>query len=147
VRIDAAVGSTSVVSSYYDPMIAKITTWGIDRASAIERMRAALDQTVLLGIQTNVPLHRRVLAEPDFRCGAAVTTRYLDEHPEVTPKNAPADDREVDRVAEDRTAGRARAVAAAAGVRAARAAQAGRGRAAATEDPRGVWRRSARWRS
>lgn len=83
VRIDGAVASGTEVSSFYDPMIAKVVTYGADRAEAVAKMERALGETVLIGIPTNVPLHLRVLAEPDFREGTAVTTRYLEEHPEV----------------------------------------------------------------
>ncbi len=84
IRVDAAVTAGSTVSTHYDPMIAKLATHGADRAEAIARMRRALRDTVLLGIETNVGLHRRILAEPDFASGAAVTTRYLEAHPAVT---------------------------------------------------------------
>ena len=81
-RIDAAVTEGSEVSSHYDPMIAKVTVWGATREAAIDRMRRALSDTVILGIDTNLAFHRRVLAEPDFRAGE-FTTRYIDEHPGV----------------------------------------------------------------
>jgi acetyl-CoA carboxylase biotin carboxylase subunit len=83
VRIDGAVASGTEVSSYYDPMIAKVITYGADRDEALAKMQRVLGDTVLLGIPTNIPLHLRVLAEPTFREGTAVTTRYLEEHPEV----------------------------------------------------------------
>jgi acetyl-CoA carboxylase biotin carboxylase subunit len=139
VRIDAAVLDHSEVSSHYDPMIAKLTVWGPDRPAALARMRAALRDTVLLGIPTNIPLHLRILGEPDFVDGRGVTTRYLDTHPELMASQsiAPDDPRRL-------------AVAAAAAVRAAmstRAAAAAGGVSpdATTEDGR-AWRESARWR-
>ncbi len=82
VRIDAAVDGGCEVSSHYDPMIAKITVWGPDRLSAIDRMRRALGETVILGIETNLAFHLRTLAEADFRAGE-FTTHYIDEHPQV----------------------------------------------------------------
>jgi len=69
VRVDAGIDGHSVVGMAYDPMVAKVCTWGRDRAQAIRRMRRALDETVILGITTNVPLHHRVLAHPDFVAG------------------------------------------------------------------------------
>ena len=138
VRIDAAVGSGSVVSTHYDPMIAKVTTWGPDRISAIDRMLWALRSSVLLGIETNVALHLRVLEEEDFRAGVAVNTRYLDEHGASradlsTPEGARAD--------------RLSAIAAAAGARMARSVtgQAVSGHSGALA-PDGAWRTSTRWR-
>jgi len=87
VRVDAAVTSGSDVSSHYDPLIAKITTWGQDRKAAIAEMRRALGELVIVGLTTNVPLHRRILEEPDFAAGTSVTTRYLDDHPELVVRS------------------------------------------------------------
>jgi acetyl-CoA carboxylase biotin carboxylase subunit len=83
VRVDSAVHEGSEVSSHYDPMIAKLTTHGADRDQALARMRTALEQTVILGVQTNIPFHLKVLDEPDFAAGT-FTTHYIDEHPAVT---------------------------------------------------------------
>jgi acetyl-CoA carboxylase biotin carboxylase subunit len=91
VRIDAAVVEGGEVSSHYDPMIAKITVWGPTRLAAIDRMRAALEDTVVLGIETNLPFHLRVLAEEDFRAGH-FTTGYIAEHPALTQPPAPVDE-------------------------------------------------------
>lgn len=136
IRVDGAVTSGSDVSSYYDPMIAKLATHGATRAEAIARMKRALQDTVLLGIETNLPLHQRILDEADFCEGTAVTTRYLAEHPDVS---APAGE-----IAPEV----ARAIAAAA------AAAHASGTASVAPGPGGdeaaqssAWRRSARWRS
>jgi acetyl-CoA carboxylase biotin carboxylase subunit len=83
VRVDAAVTAGSEVSSHYDPMIAKLATWGRDRDEALFRMRRALLQTVILGVETNLALHLRILDDPDFQRGTSVTTRYINEHPHV----------------------------------------------------------------
>jgi acetyl/propionyl-CoA carboxylase alpha subunit len=53
----------------YDPLVAKLCTWGSDRAQAIRRMRRALAETVVLGITTNTALHERVLRHADFVAG------------------------------------------------------------------------------
>ena len=53
----------------YDPMVAKLCTWGSDRTQAIQRMHRALDETVVLGITTNIALHHRVLKNESFRAG------------------------------------------------------------------------------
>ncbi len=93
IRIDSAVAEGSVVSSFYDPMIAKLTVWGPDRSTALHRMREALRETVALGIATNLEFHLRVLAEPDFLHGN-FSTRYIDEHPQlVAPVALPEDQR------------------------------------------------------
>jgi acetyl/propionyl-CoA carboxylase alpha subunit len=90
VRVDAAVGPGSEVSTHYDPMIAKLTTWGPDRAVAIARMRRALHDTVILGVETNLELHRRILEDPDFTSGEQVSTRFLQDHPHLLAPPSPA---------------------------------------------------------
>ncbi len=134
-RIDTAVSDGSEVSTHYDPMIAKVTTWGPDRSAALARMRAALGDTVLLGIPTNIPLHQRILSEPDFMAGLDVSTRYLDLHPDLTAAQ-PTPDEDPRRIA----------VAAAAAVRAARSIATG-ATPSGTADEGRAWRESARWRS
>lgn len=69
VRVDAGVDGASVVPMAYDPMIAKLCTWGSDRAQAIRRMHRALNETAVLGITTNQALHHRVLRHPAFLAG------------------------------------------------------------------------------
>ncbi len=69
VRIDTAAHSECIVSPYYDSLLAKIMTYGRDRQEAIARMRRTLEMTVIEGIKTNVALHLKVLAEPDFQAG------------------------------------------------------------------------------
>ena len=91
-RIDAAVREGSEVSSHYDPMIAKLVAWGPTRTVALDRMRRALEDTVVLGIDCNIGFHLRVLAEPDFRAGN-FDTHYIDNHPALTT----ASEIEVDR--------------------------------------------------
>src|ERR671913_544784 len=69
VRVDTFAHSECTVSPYYDSMIAKIIVHGRDRQEAIARMRRTLEMTVVDGIKTTVPLHLRILAEPDFVAG------------------------------------------------------------------------------
>jgi acetyl-CoA carboxylase biotin carboxylase subunit len=73
VRVDTAAHADCVVSPYYDSMIAKVMTCGRDRPEAIARMRRTLEMTVIEGIKTNVPLHLKVLADPDFVAGRLST--------------------------------------------------------------------------
>lgn len=82
VRVDAAVKEGSVVSSHYDPMIAKLITWGPDRERALARMQRALSETVILGIETNIAFHQRVLADAEFRAGS-VDTQWVDRRPDL----------------------------------------------------------------
>ncbi|MCB9701561.1 MAG: acetyl-CoA carboxylase biotin carboxylase subunit [Myxococcales bacterium] len=131
IRVDTAVASGSEVSSFYDPMIAKLTVWGPDRPTAIRRMREALRETVLLGIQTNIAFHLRVLDEADFNAGH-FSTRYIDEHPHLLQSP------EID-------APTSRAIAAAAAFHAAGSLGAPAGGCGEGETPSG-WRQAARWR-
>jgi acetyl-CoA carboxylase biotin carboxylase subunit len=77
VRIDTSAHSQCRISPYYDSMIAKLITHGNDRAEAIFRMRRSLEVMVVEGIQTNIPLHLRILNDPDFLIGR-LSTRFLD---------------------------------------------------------------------
>jgi acetyl-CoA carboxylase biotin carboxylase subunit len=79
VRFDSGVARGSVVGVEYDPMLAKISTWGATREDARTRMLAALRETVLLGIVTNRDYLRAVLAHPAFVAGAT-HTEFLAEH-------------------------------------------------------------------
>jgi len=69
VRIDSGVTSGSEVSSYYDPMIAKVVCWGQDRSDAISRMEATLSAAQVTGIRTTIPYHLRILGNAYFRRG------------------------------------------------------------------------------
>ena len=74
VRVDSAMESNVMVAPHYDSMIAKVITHGRDRQEAIVRMRRALDEFVIEGIKTTIPLHRRILNDPDFQKGHVSTT-------------------------------------------------------------------------
>ena len=69
VRVDTFAHEGCEISPYYDSLIAKVMTHGRDRAEAIARMKRSLDVTVVEGIKTNIPLHRRILDDPDFVAG------------------------------------------------------------------------------
>lgn len=79
VRVDDGIEAGTLVSPYYDPMLGKIITWGHDRAEAIRKMGRALDDTVILGVTTNVAYLRDVLREPEFLSGRT-TTNFLPYH-------------------------------------------------------------------
>ncbi|HWB29963.1 MAG TPA: acetyl-CoA carboxylase biotin carboxylase subunit [Vicinamibacterales bacterium] len=82
VRVDTYAHSECTVSPYYDSLIAKIITYGRDRTEAIARMRRTLEMTVVDGIKTSIPLHLKVLADPDFVAGKIHTgfmERYMPE--------------------------------------------------------------------
>ncbi len=69
VRLDSWVQAGTVVSHFYDPLLAKLVVWGADRAEAIARTQEALAQFRVEGIKTNLPLHQKILAQPAFVAG------------------------------------------------------------------------------
>jgi acetyl-CoA carboxylase biotin carboxylase subunit len=73
VRIDSFAHAECTVPPYYDSMIAKIIAHGRDRQEAIARMRRTLEMTVIEGIHTSVPLHLKILNDPDFQAGRLST--------------------------------------------------------------------------
>ena len=77
VRVDTVAHSECTVSPYYDSMIAKLITRGNNRMEAISRMRRSLEVMVIEGIRTNIPLHRRILSDPEFIRGH-LHTGYLE---------------------------------------------------------------------
>ena len=74
VRVDTFAHAECTIPPYYDSMIAKIIVHGRDRQEAIARMRRTLEMTVIEGIKTSIPLHLRILAEPDFVAGRLSTS-------------------------------------------------------------------------
>ena len=69
VRVETAAFSDGVIPPYYDSLVAKIIAHGHDRNEATSRMRRALDMCIVEGIHTTIPLHKRILADADFRAG------------------------------------------------------------------------------
>ena len=82
VRNDTGVFEGGEISMYYDPMIAKLCSWGPDRAAAMETMRAALDQFEVEGIGHNLPFLSAVLDHPRFISGDITTAFIAEEYPE-----------------------------------------------------------------
>ncbi len=73
IRLESGVVEGSVVSVHYDPLLFKLITRGADRAQAIERLASALDNCVVEGVKTTLPLLRTIAAHPDFRRGRVHT--------------------------------------------------------------------------
>jgi 3-methylcrotonyl-CoA carboxylase alpha subunit len=69
VRVDSGLDAGSEVTVHYDPLLAKVITWGRGRPEAIERMSDALRRTVVLGVTTNLPRLRAIVAHPAFLAG------------------------------------------------------------------------------
>jgi acetyl-CoA carboxylase biotin carboxylase subunit len=87
VRLDTAAYAEGVIPPYYDSLIAKLVVRGKDRDEAISRMSRALEMFIVEGIYTSIPLHRKILADPEFRAGQTDTNfieRFLSRN---TPSN------------------------------------------------------------
>jgi acetyl-CoA carboxylase biotin carboxylase subunit len=69
VRVDTAQYAEGIVPPYYDSLIAKLIVHGKDREEAVARMQRALGMFVVEGIETSIPLHKEIFADPDFRAG------------------------------------------------------------------------------
>jgi propionyl-CoA carboxylase alpha chain len=82
VRNDTGVFEGGEISMYYDPMIAKLCTWGADRASAIEGMRDALDAFEVEGIGHNLPFLSAVMDHERFTSGNLTTAFIAEEYPD-----------------------------------------------------------------
>ena len=91
VRVDTFVHSECTIQPYYDSLIAKFITHGADREEAIARMRRTLEMTVIEGIKTTIPLHHRILVDPDFVAGKLSTSfleRFLPAQGDASPKRS-----------------------------------------------------------
>jgi acetyl-CoA carboxylase biotin carboxylase subunit len=75
-RLESHVTDGTPVPPYYDSMIAKLVAWGKTREAASERIAAALSLTAIEGVASTLGLHRRILADPEFRSGG-VDTAFL----------------------------------------------------------------------
>ncbi|WP_339641189.1 acetyl/propionyl/methylcrotonyl-CoA carboxylase subunit alpha [Jannaschia helgolandensis] len=82
VRNDTGVYEGGEISMYYDPMIAKLCTWGPDRAAAIQAMRDALDGFEVEGIGHNLPFLSAVMDHPKFIAGEMTTAFIAEEFPD-----------------------------------------------------------------
>ncbi len=66
VRVDSALRNGCIISPHYDPLIAKVITHGSDREEAISRMLRALEELVITGVSTTIPLYQKILRDHDF---------------------------------------------------------------------------------
>lgn len=105
VRTDSGLTEGTEVGSLYDPMLSKVIAYGPDRATALRRLRAALADTVTLGVPTNAGFLRRLLAHPAVVSGEMDTGLVEREAPSLVPEGVP------DEVYEAAAAARAEALA------------------------------------
>ena len=76
-RVETFAHSECTISPYYDSMIAKIIVHGRDRQEAVARMKRTLEMTVIEGIKTSIPLHLKILNDPEFVAGK-LSTSFMD---------------------------------------------------------------------
>ncbi|KOU19657.1 acetyl-CoA carboxylase biotin carboxylase subunit [Streptomyces sp. WM6368] len=89
VRTDSGLTAGVPVGSTYDPMLSKVIVHGPDRATALRMLRAALADTVILGVQTNAGFLRRLLAHPDVVSGDLDTGLVERDLPSLLPEGVP----------------------------------------------------------
>ncbi|MBY0510484.1 MAG: acetyl/propionyl/methylcrotonyl-CoA carboxylase subunit alpha [Rhodospirillaceae bacterium] len=93
VRVDTGVQQGGEISVFYDPMIAKLCSWGKDRKEATLHMRAALDSYYIRGVSHNIPFLASVLGKKKFEDGDLSTNFIAEEYPEgFSDKDLPAKD-------------------------------------------------------
>ena len=82
IRVDSHAHIGYDMPRCFDSLLAKIIVWGKTRDEAIRRMRSALNETRLEGVDTLIPLHLRILDENDFN-SREITIHYIDDHQEL----------------------------------------------------------------
>ncbi len=88
VRVDTGVRGGDEISQYYDPMVAKLVAWGEDRATALRRLRGALDEYQVLGVTTNIDFLRRLTAHSAFAQAQLDTGLIATHHAALFPPRA-----------------------------------------------------------
>ena len=86
VRVDTWAYTDCVIPPFYDSLVAKLITYGNDRAEAIRRMERALGMFIIEGIHTSIPLHQRIMADADFKAGR-LDTNFINRL--MTPEKVP----------------------------------------------------------
>jgi acetyl-CoA carboxylase biotin carboxylase subunit len=84
VRVETLAHHECTITPYYDSMIAKIIVHGRDRQEAIARMKRTLEMTVIEGIKTSIPMHLKILNDPDFVAGR-ISTSFMDRYVQTRP--------------------------------------------------------------
>ncbi|HEU4759700.1 MAG TPA: acetyl-CoA carboxylase biotin carboxylase subunit [Dehalococcoidia bacterium] len=92
VRVDSALYDGLEISYYYDPLIAKLCTWGRDRTEAIQRMRRALREFKIVGVSTNIPFHLQVMENLHFQAGR-LDTGFVEKHFRPDQENGESEER------------------------------------------------------
>lgn len=79
VRVDSGVYMNYEIPPFYDSMISKLIVWGMDRQEAINRMKRALSEYIILGVKTTIPFHKAIMRNEAFRRGE-LHTHFVDEY-------------------------------------------------------------------
>jgi acetyl-CoA carboxylase biotin carboxylase subunit len=79
VRVETAAYTQYVIPPYYDSMIAKLIVHAATREEAIMRMQRALDEFIIEGVKTTIPMHKKILADPDFQAGN-ISTKFMERY-------------------------------------------------------------------
>ncbi|MBR0270568.1 MAG: acetyl-CoA carboxylase biotin carboxylase subunit, partial [Methanobrevibacter sp.] len=79
VRLDSGVYMNYTIPTFYDSMISKLITYGRNREDAINRMKRALSEYIILGVKTTIPFHKAILRNPNFISGD-LNTHFIDTY-------------------------------------------------------------------
>jgi acetyl-CoA carboxylase biotin carboxylase subunit len=79
VRVETAAYTQYVIPPYYDSMIAKLVVHAETRADAIMRMQRALNEFIIEGVKTTIPMHKKILDDPDFQKGD-ISTKFMERY-------------------------------------------------------------------
>jgi acetyl-CoA carboxylase biotin carboxylase subunit len=86
IRVDTHIASGSMVPPYYDSLLGKVIAHGPDRNTVLQRLQSAIGAVRLVGVQTNLSFHAKMLADPEFQAGGVDTgyvERLLDRRPKL----------------------------------------------------------------
>lgn len=87
IRDDSSIYSGYEVTSFYDPMLSKLITWGETREDAVNKMASALTEYIVLGVKTNIGFLIRVMRDEEFK-KADIDTGFIERHPELLTSNS-----------------------------------------------------------
>jgi acetyl-CoA/propionyl-CoA carboxylase, biotin carboxylase, biotin carboxyl carrier protein len=83
VRVDSGVRANWEIPQYYDSLLAKLITWGQDRAEAIARMKRALTDYQIEGVTTTIPFYKVTMDHLDFQDAKEISVNFIPTHPEL----------------------------------------------------------------
>lgn len=78
IRIDTAIYNDIKITPYYDSLITKLISWGLNREEAIARMKNALEEFLIEGVKTTIPLHLQIMNDPEYLSGN-ISVNFLEE--------------------------------------------------------------------